>query len=80
MGTWTKQKGYPVLTLTKNQDGTAYRVVQVNIFTRKSKSLLKIKKVLEEISTMHIMISISPLNVVLLVGAFLKQRRSIQQD
>lgn len=29
MGTWTKQKGYPVLTLTKEKDGTVYRVVQV---------------------------------------------------
>ena len=29
MGTWTKQKGYPVLTLTKEKDGTVYKVVQV---------------------------------------------------
>jgi hypothetical protein len=33
MGTWTKQKGYPVLTLTKEQGGTVYRVVQVTIHT-----------------------------------------------
>ena len=29
MGTWTKQKGYPVLTLTKEKGGTVYKVVQV---------------------------------------------------
>jgi len=29
MGTWTKQKGYPVLTLAKEKDGTVYKVVQV---------------------------------------------------
>jgi aminopeptidase N len=29
MGTWTKQKGYPVLTLAREKDGTVYKVVQV---------------------------------------------------
>jgi len=36
MGTWTKQKGYPVLTLTKEKDGTVYRVVQVRSCVRLS--------------------------------------------
>ena len=36
MGTWTKQKGYPILTLIKSNVGKEYLISQERFFTDRS--------------------------------------------